>query len=125
MNTQALTFGIIGFLLGGLVVSIAATQLNDETMMTNSNSHMSMDMMTNSLAGKTGDEFDAAFIGYMVEHHEGAIDMARLADKNAKHAEIKELSRSIIKAQESEITDMKQWQTEWKYDSSRYGMMGH
>lgn len=125
MNTQALAFGIVGFLLGGLVVSVAATQFDDDTMMTNSGSHMSMDMMASGLSGKKGDEFDAAFIGYMVEHHEGAIDMARLADKNAKHTEIKELSRTIIKAQQSEINDMKQWQTDWGYDESRYGMMGH
>jgi hypothetical protein len=30
MDTKALAFGIVGFLLGGLVVSIAATQLEDD-----------------------------------------------------------------------------------------------
>jgi uncharacterized protein (DUF305 family) len=119
MNPQALTFGVIGFLLGGLVVSVAASGFDDERMMTNADSHMSMDMMASNLAEKTGDEFDAAFIGSMIEHHEGAIDMARLADKNAKHTEIKELSRNIIKSQQSEINNMKQWQTDWGYDESR------
>ena len=30
MDTKALAFGIVGFLLGGLVVSIAATQFEDD-----------------------------------------------------------------------------------------------
>jgi hypothetical protein len=30
MDTKALAFGIVGFLLGGLVVSVAATQLEDD-----------------------------------------------------------------------------------------------
>jgi hypothetical protein len=30
MDTKALAFGIAGFLLGGLVVSVAATQLEDD-----------------------------------------------------------------------------------------------
>jgi hypothetical protein len=30
MDTKALAFGIVGFLLGGLVVSVAATQFEDD-----------------------------------------------------------------------------------------------
>ena len=30
MDTKALAFGIVGFLLGGLVVSVAATQFDDD-----------------------------------------------------------------------------------------------
>lgn len=113
-NTKALTFGIIGFLLGGLVVSVAATQF-DNNKKDGSSSELSMSAMTDDLAGKKGDDFDKAFISHMIEHHQSAVDMAKLAEKNAKHTEIKELSKAIIAAQESEIADMRQWQMDWGY----------
>ena len=115
MNTQSLLFGIVGFLLGGLVVSIAATQLDESN--TASGDEMTMSQMSADLADKNGDDFDAAFITSMIEHHQGAIDMARLAECRAKHAEIKELAREIIGAQEGEITQMERWQREWGYGS--------
>ncbi len=43
----------------------------------------------------------------MVDHHEGAIRMARLADTRAQHSEIKQLARQIIVAQERELEIMK------------------
>ena len=115
MNTQSLLFGIVGFLLGGLVVSIAATQLDESN--TASGDDMTMSQMSADLADKNGDDFDAAFITNMIEHHQGAIDMARLAESRAKHAEIRELAREIISAQQGEITQMERWQREWGYDS--------
>jgi uncharacterized protein (DUF305 family) len=51
----------------------------------------------------------------MIDHHQDAIDMAKLSEKRAKHDEIKQLSRNIISAQEEEIDQMKQWQVEWGY----------
>ncbi len=58
-----------------------------------------MNDMSAILEGKTGDEFDRAFIEGMIPHHEGAIDMARAALKNKKHEEMKTLARDIISAQ--------------------------
>ena len=115
MNTQSLLFGIVGFLLGGLVVSIAATQLDESN--TASGDEMTMSQISADLVDKNGHAFDAAFITSMIEHHQGAIDMARLAESRAKHAEIKELAREIISAQEGEIAQMERWQREWGYDS--------
>jgi uncharacterized protein (DUF305 family) len=43
----------------------------------------------------------------MVPHHQGAIAMARVALKNAKHEEIKKLSRNIISTQQAEIEELK------------------
>ena len=76
---------------------------------------MTMDDMTNMLKGKTGDEFDRAFLEGMIEHHQGAVDMANEAKKNAKHDEIKSMADDIIETQTKEITDMKEWQTTWGY----------
>jgi uncharacterized protein (DUF305 family) len=115
METRALLFGIIGFLLGGLVVSIAATQLDDDAPADGS---MTMTEMSKSLTDKSGDDFDAAFITAMVDHHQGAIDMAELAGSRAEHDEIKQLSQAIIRAQEGEIAQMHDWQREWGYYDS-------
>ena len=120
METKPLAFGIIGFLIGGLVVSVAATQVN-EPGDTKTNSDMSMSQMTDNLESKTGDDFDKAFISSMIEHHQGAIDMAKLAERNAKHDEIKSMSNDIITAQSTEIDMMEKWQTEWGYGNSSAG----
>ena len=85
-----------------------------------------MGQMTDSLKAKQGDEFDKAFIAGMIEHHEGAVEMAKLAGVNAKHDEIKKLSLGIISAQEKEIDEMKQWQIDWGYSSmTDHSLMGH
>ena len=47
------------------------------------------------------------FAQLMITHHQGAIEMARLAEGKAQHQEIKELAQEIIKAQEREIGVMK------------------
>jgi uncharacterized protein (DUF305 family) len=116
MDTKPLLFAIIGFLMGGFVVSIAATQFDEGN--TASASEMTMSEMSDDLADKTGDDFDAAFITAMIEHHEGAIDMAKLAATRAQHDEIKQLSQDIITAQEGEIAEMKKWQQQWSYNDS-------
>ena len=43
----------------------------------------------------------------MVPHHQGAIEMAKVALKNAEHEEIIELSRNIISNQQAEIEELK------------------
>ena len=63
-------------------------------------------------------EVDAAFITSMIDHHQGAIDMAELAESRAEHDEIKQLSQDIIRAQEADIARMHDWQQEWGYDDS-------
>ena len=120
MQTKPLLYGVIGFLLGGLLVSIAAVTIekpkdNDATMTS----------MARSLEGKTGDDFDKAFVSGMIAHHQDAIDMARMADKQAKHQEIKDLSRAIIETQQKEIYDMRQWQADWSHSDSAGHGMGH
>jgi uncharacterized protein (DUF305 family) len=72
-----------------------------------------MDEMMNGLYGKTEDTFDRAFLQEMIVHHEGAVLMAQLALKNAKHQEIKNLATGIISAQNSEIASMKGWLKTW------------
>ena len=126
METKPLLCGLIGFFVGGLIVSVAATTFDKPN--TTTGEHMNMNQMTESLKDKQGDEFDKAFIAEMIVHHQGAVDMAQLAESNAKHEEIKKMSREIISAQEAEIEVMKRWQSEWGYsadDVMQSGHMGH
>ena len=73
--------------------------------------HGSMDMGSNGMARQmvmeNGKYSDKAFVDAMVPHHQGAIEMAQVALKNAEHAEIKELSRNIISSQQAEIEELK------------------
>jgi hypothetical protein len=81
---------------------------------------MTMNDMSEMLVGKTGDDFDRAFIEGMIPHHQGAIDMAREALKSAKHQEIKDMAEAIIGAQQSEIDMMNRWMVEWGYAAQVY-----
>jgi uncharacterized protein (DUF305 family) len=72
-----------------------------------------MDNMLGQLQGKTGDEFDKAFLSEMIMHHQGAVVMAEAALRNARHQEIKDMAREIIDAQAREINHMKEWQKNW------------
>jgi uncharacterized protein (DUF305 family) len=62
---------------------------------------------TGSKSSAMGNGTDAAFITDMTAHHQGAIDMAKLAQKKAQHSEIKQLADDIVSAQEGEIATMK------------------
>lgn len=113
MDTKPLLFGLGGFLLGGLLVSIvAATSQKPSAVITD---HDSMNAMVTALEHTDGDNFDKEFISGMIAHHRAAIDMAKLSESRARHQEVKDLSKTIITAQQQEINDMKQWQVEWGY----------
>ncbi len=74
---------------------------------------MGMEMGDMELSADASKPFDQRFITAMIAHHNGAIAMARDAQTKAEHAEIKTLAEAIIKAQESEVAQLQQWQREW------------
>jgi len=77
---------------------------------------LATDAMTASLKGKTGDDLDKQFISEMIGHHKAAVSMAFLSDSNAKHPEMKALSKSITADQNREIADMESWAKQWGYN---------
>jgi uncharacterized protein (DUF305 family) len=56
---------------------------------------------------------DQHFITRMIPHHEGAIEMAKLAQQKSKKPEVVALANEIIKAQQKEIDDMRGWYKAW------------
>ena len=121
MKTSPLLFALGGFLIGGLIVSAALTFFNPPQ---SSNSMMNM---SSALEGKSGEEFDKAFLSGMIVHHQDAVKMANMAEMNAGRQEIKDLSQEIKSAQEKEISQMQMWQMDWGYTSMNDSThsMGH
>jgi uncharacterized protein (DUF305 family) len=68
---------------------------------------MSMDL------GAADSQFDLRFLNGMIPHHEGAVVMAKDALSKSKRPEIKQLAQAIIKSQNAEIAQMKQWKQAW------------
>jgi uncharacterized protein (DUF305 family) len=59
------------------------------------------------------EQLDATFMTWMIAHHQGAIDMAALAEERAAHQEVKGLATSIISTQSAAIEVMRGWLVEW------------
>lgn len=126
-TVKIIAAGLIGVIVGFAGTSIVARKMNDKfgmhmDEMNKRGDHMmhggsgmkgQMDGMMMGLEGKSGDEFDKAFLKEMIMHHEGAVQMAEAALQNAEHQEIKDLSSAIISTQNKEIEQMKKWETEW------------
>lgn len=79
------------------------------------NPHLGGQHSTGGPAGQpnTTIPFDQQFIDHMVPHHQGAVEMAKIAKERAEHAEIKQLADAIIKSQDAEIDQMKSWRKQW------------
>lgn len=124
MQHNAIGIAVLALLVGagaGYLFNDAARptpgthEMENGSMMSNDGMDMSgaMDDMMAGLEGKTGDEFDKAFLSEMITHHQGAVDMAKAALANAKHEEIKTMANAILSAQTAEIQQMQEWQKSW------------
>ncbi|WP_299039175.1 DUF305 domain-containing protein [uncultured Pseudokineococcus sp.] len=59
-----------------------------------------------ALEQASGTEFDRMWLSMMVEHHAGAIDMARMEVEGGANEEVRQLAADMADAQEAEITTM-------------------
>ena len=87
-----------------------ATDTSDKQPMNHGgsmNHSMTMDL------GSADANYDLRFIDAMIPHHQGAVEMANVAQEKSKRPEIKKLASEIIKAQDKEIAQLKQWRTAW------------
>ena len=65
-------------------------------------------MMRNMAVPYTGDP-DVDFRAQMIPHHQGAIDMARVAMRHAKNPWTRQLAEAVIVEQQREIAEMQAW----------------
>lgn len=116
MDTKLITIAVISLIVGaggGYAFADINGVPNQQIVLNSSSMHGQMSDMMTGLDGKTGDDFDKAFISEMIVHHEGAVDMAEAALKQAQHEEIRQMAAEIISAQTQEIQQMKDWQKSW------------
>lgn len=102
---------------GGLITACTNTASQNQSQAPNATATNTSDkQMDHSMAmdlGPADANFDLRFIDAMIPHHQGAVEMAKEAQNKSKRPEIKKLADNIIKSQNQEITQMKQWRQAW------------
>lgn len=71
------------------------------------------DPMTASLRPLKNEKFEMSFLSQMIQHHRGAIEMAKMVPSRTKRPELNQLAVGIIEAQQQEIGQLTQWLKEW------------
>jgi uncharacterized protein (DUF305 family) len=129
MNKKLITVLALAALLviGVGVYTLTKEDTPDTSTTTNSSQQASTSTEESAtykqFAALKGEDYDRMFLSNMIAHHQGAVDMARLAQTNAKHEELKSMANDIISAQTSEITSMENYQKAWGYPASSGEMM--
>lgn len=62
---------------------------------------------------KSASNFDKAFLLAMIPHHQMAVTMSQAVIRNGSSAEVEQLAKNIITAQQKEIKEMTAWLAEW------------
>ena len=91
--------------------SMPANGMNHNAMM-NGNTMMQHQNMESS-PNAASQPYDLQFIDTMTHHHQGAIDMAKMALMKTNNAELKTFAQKIIDDQNKEIAQMKDWREKW------------
>ena len=60
------------------------------------------------LRASRGTQFDQLWLSMMIEHHQGAIDMAQQVEASSSNPQVQELANQIIAAQQAEIATMQE-----------------
>ena len=58
-------------------------------------------------------QYDLQFLDSMTMHHQHGLEMAKMAQEKASHAELKAFAQKTAADQQKEIDQMKRWREEW------------
>lgn len=120
-NRLMKVFASIALVLAALFVGCDRRPVQKDPIDHNTMDHSKMDhsRMGHSMESSPGADkapYALQFLDTMIAHHQGAIDMALLADTRAQHS--KALAKRIIDEQRREIAQMKEWRGRWFGDAS-------
>lgn len=107
-----------------------ANSTNHNSMMKNSNSSMNMNGMNHnsmpmnsnmsmdhsemkSSPNAASQPYDLQFIDTMTAHHQGAVEMAKMALTKSQNTKLKTFAQKIIDDQNKEIAQMQGWRDKW------------
>lgn len=58
-------------------------------------------------------EFDHNFLSKVPQHHQGAVEMARMCEQRAQHADLKAFCSKLAKEQDQEKSQVESWRSSW------------
>ena len=68
-------------------------------------------MHSDMMRGMTAENFEVAFVCGMIPHHQGAVEMAQVAQKYGSDPFILMFAQEVISTQQTEIAEMQAWLT--------------
>lgn len=115
---------VIGIIIAGLITAYFVTRSNT-TPPTNQRDTSSSDESATykKYAALKGEAYDKAFLADMIVHHDGALNMAEMANGAATDPNIKNLAANINATQGREIARMNELQEKWGYQKTSGHMM--
>lgn len=87
---------------------VADSSSSDQSVYADAMNKMHESMMSVPVTG----DVDEDFINGMIPHHQGAIDMAKVALEKSNDPFVRKLAGDIVEAQEKEIAAMNAWKQE-------------
>ncbi|MFQ1004416.1 DUF305 domain-containing protein [Modestobacter sp. SSW1-42] len=113
-------------LIAGVVVLAGCSNGSDDSTAAGGSSASSAAGSASASASAEFNDADVAFVQGMLPHHEGALEMAQLAEGRAQDPRVLDLASRIEAAQEPEIETMTGWLQAWgQPESGGMGGMDH
>lgn len=69
--------------------------------------------MAMEIASKSGADFEAAYLGIMILHHQGGMPMWALVKEKATNDQLKSMEKKTTSKEQKEIEEMTGWLKEW------------